>query len=323
MKALTYYRYGSPDVLQIEELPKPVPTADQILIKVQAVSLNGSDKENLIGKPFYTRFAGLRKPSNPILGSDIAGTVESVGTNVTAFKPGDELFGEIPGYHGGLAEYVCTDGQTLAHKPAGLTFAEAAAIPQAAIIAWRGIEQKGQVQSGQQVLINGAGGSAGSFAIQLAKHKGAEVTAVDNGGKLNFMRALGADHVLDYTKVNFTKTGKQYDLILDVIGYRSAFAYRRALKPNGTYYFTGGSFATLLQTLLLGPLLKGRANKKVTFLAVPQNREDLLAVTELCVASKIRPIIDRRYALDEAAEAFRYLAAGHGYGKVIIDVAES
>lgn len=320
MKAVTYRNYGSPDVLKLEDIKKPIPTDNQILIKVHAISINGSDRENLVGKPFYTRFTGLLKPNHPVLGSDIAGCVEFAGKNVTEFKPGDEVFGELPDYHGGFAEYACTHGRTLALKPVGMTFAEAAAIPQAGIIALRGIRDKGQVQPGQKVLINGAGGSAGSFAIQLAKLHGAEVTGVDHPNKLDFMRSLGADHVIDYTKEDFTRKGKQYDLILDVIAHRSIFAYKRALKPNGTYLFTGGSVATLFQILFLGPLISRISGRNIRFLIVPQNRKDLLAITELCETGKVTPVIDRRFSLSEVPEAFRYIAEGNGKGKVIITI---
>lgn len=322
MKALTYSRYGSPDLLKIEEVPTPVPTDDQILIKIHSVSLNGSDKENLIGKPLYTRVGGLFKPGNPILGSDIAGRVEAVGKNITEFQPGDDVFGEIPGYSRGLAEFVCTSGNTMAHKPPELTFEEAAAIPQAGAIAIRGIQDIGKVQPGQKVLINGAGGSAGSFAIQLAKMHGAEVTAVDNSRKLDFMRSLGADFVIDYTKEDFTQNGKQYDLILDVVANRSVWAYRRALSPNGTYFFTGGKVSTLFQILLFGSLATRNSGKSIKLLAVPQNRKDLLAVTKLCLAGKIKPVIDKRYLFEDAPEAFRYLAAGNGKGKVVINITD-
>jgi NADPH:quinone reductase-like Zn-dependent oxidoreductase len=320
MKAIVYTRYGSPDVLHLTEMPKPIPTDDQVLIKIHAVSINGSDREGLSGKPLYARMSGLRKPSNPILGSDIAGQVEAVGKNHTEFQPGDEVFGEIPGYHNGFAEYVCTHGKTMALKPAGITFEEAAAIPQAGVIALRAIREEGEVQPGQEVLINGAGGSAGTFAVQLAKLHGAEVTGVDNTGKLDFLRSLGADHVIDYTRENFTKTGKQYDLILDLIAHRSVFAYQRALKPNGTYFFTGGSVGTLFQVLLLGPWIKRSTRKNVRMLVVQQNRKDLLAITELCEAGKVRPVIDRKYSFSEVPEAMRYVGEGRAKGKVVINV---
>lgn len=323
MKAIVRYRYGSPDVLKIEEVEKPTPSDDEVLIKVHAVSINGSDREGLIGKPLYARMGGLRKPGYPILGSDIAGRVEHAGKNITQFKPGDEVFGEIPGYHGGFAEYACASENTLLHKPAGLTFEEAAAIPQGGVIALNGIREKGQVQPGQQVLINGAGGSAGVFAVQLAKLYGAEVTGVDNTGKMDFLRSLGADHVIDYTREDFTKNGKQYDLILDLIAHRSVFAYRRALKPNGTYFFVGGSVGTLFQILFLGPWIKRTTGKNIRILMVPQNNKDLMSITQLCEAGKIVPVIDRRYPFHEAPEALRYVSEGRAKGKVVITLEEN
>ena len=318
MKAFVYEKYGSPDVLQLREIAKPVPTDDQVLIKIHAVSVNGSDREGLIGKPLYARVGGFFKPGNQILGSDIAGRVEIVGRNITQFKVGDDVFGEIPGYHGGFAEYACAPETTLARKPAALTFEEAAAIPQAGVIALQGIREKGQVRAGQKVLINGAGGGAGSFAVQLAKLDGAEVTAVDNTGKLDFLRSLGADHVIDHTREDFTRNGKQYDLILDVIAHRSVFDYRRALKPNGTYFFVGGSVATLFQILFLGPWIRRSAGRNVRLLAVQQNQKDLIAITELCEAGTIIPVIDRRYPFSQVPEALRYVGEGRARGKVIV-----
>jgi NADPH:quinone reductase-like Zn-dependent oxidoreductase len=274
----------------------------------------------LIGKPLYARIGGLRRPGNPILGSDIAGRVELAGKDIQDFQPGDEVFGELPGYHGGFAEYACAPERTLARKPASLTFEEAAAIPQGGVIALQGIRDAGQVQPGQKVLINGAGGSAGPYAVQLAKLYGAEVTGVDNGGKLDFLRSLGADHVIDYTRADFTKSGKQYDLILDVIAHRSVFTYQRALRPHGTYFAVGGSVATLLQIVLLGPWIRRRTGKNIRLLMVSQNRQDLIAITELCEAGKVRPAIDRRYPLSEVPEAMRYVAEGGAKGKVVITV---
>ena len=320
MKAIVYHEYGSSDVLKLEEVAKPTPTDDEILIKVHAVSVNRSDWEGLIGKPLYARIGGLRKPSNKILGSDVAGRVEMVGKNNKEFQPGDEVFGEMGDYHGGFAEYVCTRGRAWVLKPAGLTFEEAAAIPQAGVIALQGIRDKGQVQPGQKVLINGAGGGAGTFAVQLAKMYGAEVTGVDNTGKLDFMRSLGADHVIDYTREDFTKNGKLYDLILDVIAHRSVFAYRRALKPNGSYFAVGGSVVTMFQIFLLGPWIRRTSDRNVQVLAVQRNRKDLVAITELCEAGKVVPVIDRRYPLREVPEALRYLGEGHAKGKIVITV---
>src|SRR3990172_8769185 len=320
MKAIVYTEYGSPDVLQLKEVAKPVPTDDEILIKVHAVSVNRSDWEVLIGKPLYARLGGLLKPRRHILGSDIAGRVEIAGRNNRQFQPGDEVFGDILGRLGGFAEYVCVRGRTLALKPASMTFEEAAAIPQAAVIALQGIRDKGQVQPGQKVLINGADGGAGSFAVQLAKLYGAEVTGVDNTGKLDFMRSLGADHVIDYTREDFTKNGKQYDMILDVIAHRSVFAYKRALRPNGSCFMVGGSVATSFQILLLGPWVRRTAGKKIRLLVVQPNRKDLVFITELYEAGKVVPVIDRRYPLINVPEALRYLGEGHARGKVIITV---
>ena len=323
MKAIVYHKYGSPDVLKLEEVEKPSPRDDEILIKIHAVSVNGSDREGLIGKPLYARMGGLRKPGYPILGSDIAGRVEAVGKNNTEFQVGDAVFGEIPGYKGGFAEYVCTRGRTMARKPATLTFEEAAAIPQAGVIALRAMRDKGQVQPGQKVLINGAGGGAGTFAVQLAKLYGAEVTGVDNTGKMEFLRSLGADHLIDYTRQDFTRNGKQYDLILDVIAHRSVFAYARALKPKGTYFFVGGSVPTLFQILFLGPLIKRITGKQICILAVPQNRKDLISITELCEAGKVRPVIDRVYPFSEVPEALRYVGEGRTKGKIVIIVEQN
>lgn len=321
MKAVVRYEYGSPDVLTLQEIDIPTPKDNEVLIKIHAVSINGSDREGLIGKPLYARMGGLRRPGYSILGSDIAGRVVNLGSAIRQFQVGDEVFGEIAGYHGGFAEYACAREETLAPKPASLTFEEAAAIPQGGTIAIQGIREKGHVQPGQKVLINGAGGSAGAFAVQLARYYGAEVTGVDNTGKLDFLRSLGADHVIDYTREDFTKTGKQYDLILDMIAHRSVFAYQRVVKPNGTYFFTGGSVATLFQILLLGPWIKKRSGKNLRLLVVPQNRKDLLAITELCETGKIAPIIDRRYPLSETREALRYVTEGRAKGKVVITVA--
>jgi NADPH:quinone reductase-like Zn-dependent oxidoreductase len=319
MKAVVYTEYGSPDVLQLKEVAKPAPTDDEILIKVHAVSINRSDWEGLRGEPFV-RIGGLLKPRHQILGSDIAGRVEMAGRNHSQFQPGDEVFGEMWDYHGGFAEYVCTRGRAWAPKPASLTFEEAAAIPQAGVIALQGIRDKGQVQPGQKVLINGAGGGAGSFAVQLAKLYGAEVTGVDNTGKLDFLRSLGADHVMDYTREDFTKNGKQYDLILDLVAHRSVFAYQRALKPNGSYFAVGGSLATVFQILLLGPWMRRTTGKNIRLLAVQRNRKDLVSITELCEAGKVVPVIDRRYPLREVPEALRYLGEGRAKGKVVITV---
>jgi NADPH:quinone reductase-like Zn-dependent oxidoreductase len=243
-----------------------------------------------------------------------------VGRNNTQFQPGDEVFGELAYYRGGFAEYACARGKLLALKPTRMTFEEAAAIPQSGVIALQGIRDKGRVQSGQKVLINGGGGGSGVFAIQLAKIYGAEVTAVDNTGKLDFMRGLGADHVIDYTHEDFTRNGKQYDLILDLIAHRSVFDYHRALKANGSYFAVGGSVATLLRIVLLGPWIRMATSKNLRVLAIQRNRQSLEAITQLCESGKVIPFIDKRYALRDVPEALRYLGEGHVKGKLVITV---
>jgi len=320
MKAIVHHEYGSPDVLKLEEVQKPTPADNELLIKVYAVSVNRSDWEGLIGKPLYARIGGLIKPNNKIPGSDIAGAVEAVGKDVKQFKPGDEVFGLIMNYGGGFAEYACKSEKALALKPASMTFEQAAAIPQAAFIALQGIREKGQVQPGQKVLINGAGGGAGTFAIQLAKLAGGEVTGVDNAEKLDYMRSLGADHVIDYTKEDFTKNGQQYDLILDVIASRSIFAFKRALKPNGNYFMAGGSVATMFQSLLLGPLIRRITSRNIKLLVVQTESKDLVYITGLIESGKVKLVIDKRYSLGETAEALRYLGEGHAKGKIVITV---
>ena len=320
MKAIMYTRYGPPEVLQLKEVAKPTPKDDEVLIKVQAVSVNRSDWEGLRGKPLYARIGGLLRPRHHILGSDIAGRVEVAGRNVSRFQPGDEVFGDILGRLGGFAEYVCARESALAPKPATLTFEEAAAIPQSAVIALQGIRDKGQVQPGQKVLINGAGGGAGTFAVQLAKMYGAEVTGVDNTGKLDSMRSLGADHVIDHTREDFTKNGNQYDLILDIVAHRSVFSYKRALRSDGSYFLAGGSVATMLQILVVGPWIRATTGKKVRILAVRPNIEDVDFMKHLIEAGKVTPVIDKTYPLSEVPEAIGYVGDGRAQGKVVITV---
>lgn len=318
MKAVVYDRYGPPDVLRHIDVPTPVPGQGEVLVKVHAVSLNLSDWEVLRGKPLYSRISGLFRPRRHILGSDIAGRVAAVGPGATRFERGDDVFGDILAYLGGFAEYVCVPESVLAPIPAGLTYEQAAAIPQAGAIALQGIRVKGQVRPGQQVLINGAGGGSGSYAIQLAKLDGAEVTGVDNGEKLEFMRSVGADHVIDYRREDFTQTGRTYDLILDLAGYRSVRSYARSLKPGGRYLFTGGSVGTMLRILLFGPLVG--SDKRIRVLAVQLGVEHLDPFVQLCQEGKVAIHIDRRYSLSEVPEALRYHGEGHAKGKVIIIV---
>jgi NADPH:quinone reductase-like Zn-dependent oxidoreductase len=318
MKAVVYTRYGPPDVLRLTDVERPTPKDNEVLVKVHAVSLNASDWETLRGKPLYSRFGGPFRPRHHILGTDIAGRVEAAGRNTTLFKPGDQVFADILGRSGGFAEYVCVPESILVRMPAGMTYEEAAALPQAGAIALQGIEEKGHAQPGQKVLINGAGGGSGMYAIQLAKLHGAEVTGVDNAEKLEFMRSLGADHVIDYTQEDFTRNGHTYDLILDLAGHRSAFAYKRSLTPGGRYFFVGGSVPTFLQVLLIGPLTGRSAGKRIRLLAVRLGTRHLAPIVELCQAGKIAIIIDRRYRLSEAPEALRYLGEGHAKGKVVV-----
>jgi NADPH:quinone reductase-like Zn-dependent oxidoreductase len=322
MKAVVYTRYGSPDQLRYTDVKIPVPKANEVLVQVHAVSLNGSDREALLGKPLYARIGGPLRPRHHILGSDIAGRVEVVGSQATRFQSGDDVFADNLSSMGGFAEYVCIREQALDHLPAGMTYEEAAALPQAGAIALQGIRSTGQVQPGQHVLINGAGGGSGVYALQLAKLSGAEVTGVDNAEKLEFVRSLGADSVIDYAREDFTTTGPGYDLILDLAAYRSLRAYQRALKPGGRYLYVGGSVATLLQVLLRGPLIGRAEGKKIRLLAVRLGVQHLGPLIELCQTGKVATVIDRRYPLAEVPAALRYLDEGHAKGKVVVIVDE-
>jgi NADPH:quinone reductase-like Zn-dependent oxidoreductase len=319
MKAIVYQKYGPPDVLELKEVAKPTPKDNEVLIKVHAVSVNASDWEALRGSPLYTRLWGLLKPKYKILGSDIAGRVEAVGRNVTQFQPGDAVFGDILGCWGGFAEYVCAPENALILKPASMTFEEAAAVPQAACVALQGLRDKGQIQPGQKVLINGAGGGAGSFAVQIAKLFGAEVTGVDSTGKLDMMRSIGADQVIDYTQEDFTQNEQRYDLILDLVAYHSIFDYKRALSPKGVYVMVGGSMAHIFQTLFFGSWISMTGRKKMGILGAKPNK-DLAFIIELIESGKVIPIIDRQYPLSEVPEALRHLGEGHAKGKVVITV---
>lgn len=320
MKAVVYTRYGSPDVLRIADVQTPVPKVGEVLVKVCAVSLNGSDWEVLRGKPLYSRIGAPFRPRRHILGSDIAGRVEAAGPGTTLLRVGDDVFADAFSHLGGFAEYVCLPETALARMPAGMTHEEAAALPQAGAIALQGILDKGRVQPGDKVLINGAGGGSGMYAIQLAKLHGAEVTGVDNGEKLEFMRRLGADYAIDYTREDFTRNGRTYDVILDLAAHRSVFAYRGSLSPGGRYLYVGGSVATLLQTLLLGPLIGRARDKKLRLLVVRQGVQNLAQLVELCQAGKVATHIDRRYELTDAPEALRYFGEGHAKGKVVVIV---
>ena len=321
MKAIVYTKYGSPDGLRLKEVDKPVPEDNEVLIKVHAASVNDWDWGLLRGKPFVNRLMfGLLKPKK-ILGCDIAGQVEAVGRNVKQFQPGDEVFGDISkGSWGGFAEYVCARENALAQKPASMTFEEAAALPQAGILALQSLK-KGQIQKGQKVLVNGAGGGAGSFTVQIAKSFEAEVTGVDSTEKLDTMRSIGADHVIDYTKEDFTKNGQRYDLILDNAAYHSISDYKRALSPRGIYVMLGGSSALIFQVMFLGPLISMIGRKKICPLLHKPNK-NLDSLIKLIETGKVKPIIDKIYPLSKAAEALRYFGEGHAKGKVVISLEE-
>ncbi|MEU4157773.1 NAD(P)-dependent alcohol dehydrogenase [Actinoplanes sp. NPDC026670] len=310
MRAVVHDRYGPPDLLRVEEIPTPAPAAGQVLIRVAATSVNLSDWETLLGTPFYSRIGGLRTPARPVLGSDIAGRVEAVGPGVTRFQPGDEVYGDNLALKGGFAEYAVAPEQALAAKPAALGFAAASTIPQAGVIAMQGVAG---ARPGQRVLINGAGGGSGAFAIQLAKHAGAEVTGVDNAGKLDFMRSVGADHVLDYRRDDFTRTGP-YDLILDLVAHRSVFAYRRALARGGRYRCVGGSTRTLLRVLTAGPF----TGRRIRVLAVRSGPEHFTPVADRCVAGDLAVHVDRTFTLDQVPEALTRVGEGKALGKIVI-----
>lgn len=321
MKAMVCTHYGPPEYLTLEDVPKPAPGDDEVLVKVHASAVTFSNLALVTGKPFVARLAGLGllKPKNRIPGSDIAGRVESVGRNVKKFVPGDEVFGDISGCgRGGLAGYVCAPEHALAKKPANLSFAQAAAVPEAALVALQALRDHGQVKSGQKVVIAGASGGIGTFAVQIAKYFGADVTGVCSAGNADMVRSLGADHVIDYTKEDFTKNGQQYDLILATAGYRSLFDYRRALAPGGTYVATGGAMAQIFQGILLGPFLSTGGKKMGSMLVEPNRDLDLLR--ELIEDGHVKPVIDRCYPLSKTAEAFRYYGEGHARGKVVITV---
>jgi len=318
MKAIVYERYGSPDVLALREVDKPIPKDDEVLIRVHAVSINDWDWGLLQGIPFINRlFYGLLKPKKKILGSDIAGRIESVGKNVKKFQPGDEVYGDLSGDWGGFAEYVCARENALELKPASMTFDEAAAIPQAAMLAVQGLRDKGQIQPGQRLLINGAGGGVGTFAVQIAKLYGVEVTGVDSSGKLDMLRSMGFEQVIDYTQEDFTNSGQCYDLILDVKTNRSVFDYTRALNPNGIYVIVGGFLDRVFQALLLGPWISMIRKKKIRIVGLKPNK-DLAYMNELFEAGRVKPVIDGPYKLSEVPEAMWYFGEGNHKGKIVI-----
>ena len=322
MKAIVCTKYGSPDILNLEEIRDPTPKDDEILIKVHASSANPLDWHHMRGAPFPARLEfGLRKPKDTRLGADIAGHVEAVGKNVTQFQVGDAVFGDLAACGlGAFAEYVLVPEGAVVPKPTNLTFEQAAAVPVAAVTALQGLRDSGQIQPGQKVLINGASGGVGTFAVQIAKSFGAEVTGVCGTRNLDMVRSIGADHVIDYTQEDFTQDGRRYDLILDAVGNRSVSDLERALSPNGTCVIAGfTTLSHLFQIMLLGSWVSRRGNKKIGQMPTAQpNQADLVFMKELLEAGKVVPVIDRRYPLSEVAEAIRYLEEGHARGKVVI-----
>lgn len=319
MKAITYQNYGSPDVLKYEEIEKPKAGDDEVLIKVRAASINPLDWHYMRGTPHAMRImTGLRKPKETRLGVDVAGEVEAVGRNVTEFKPGDEVFGSCSG---AFAEYACTSASKLVIKPDNVTFEQAAAVNVAALTALQGLRDKGKIRAGQKVLINGASGGVGTFAVQIAKSFGADVTGVCSTRNLDMVRSIGADHVIDYTREDFAKTAQRYDLILDCFATHSLLALRRVLNPKGRYIGVGGpigSTIALLAGLVTAPVLSWFVSQKFAVFIAKLSKEDLTIMRELMEAGKVTPVIDRRYSLSEVPEAIRYLEEGHARGKVVI-----
>ena len=324
MKAIIYERYGGPEVLQLAEVDKPALKENGLLIRVQAASVNRSDWEGLTGSPAYVRIGGMFKPRSKILGSDIAGTIEEVGKDVTRFRAGDEVFGDILyAGGGGFGEYVSVPESTpMALKPVGLTFENAAALPQAGVLGIQGMRAKGGVQPGHKVMINGAGGGGGTFAIQVAKSLGAEVTGVDSAIKLDLMRSVGADKVVDYTKENFSRGTDKYDRILDFAGSRSVFAFRRALAEGGVYLVVGGPVRRLLQAFIVGGVISKLGSKSLGVLMARPNSKDLEYLADEVVAGRIKPVIDETFELAEVPEALKRLGEGRSLGKIVITVKE-
>jgi len=321
MKAIRFTRYGSPAVLQLVEAEKPAPADNQILVKVEAASANPLDWHRMRGAPFLARLdGGLMQPSDPRLGADVAGRVEAVGKNVTRFQLGDAVFG---GTVGSFAEYLCASETKFALKPANVSFEAAAATPVAALTALQGLRDAGHLQAGQTVLVNGAAGGVGTFAVQIARAWGAEVTGVTITRNLEMVHAIGAEHVVDYTQVDFTRSGQQYDLIYDAVGNRSVGDYQRALRPQGVCVIAGfGGLPRLFEHMVVGRVASRGGGKQVGLMGMAKiTGDDLTVIAELMAAGKVVPVIDRCYPLDQTAEAIQYLEIGHARGKVVISLA--
>jgi NADPH:quinone reductase-like Zn-dependent oxidoreductase len=325
MQAAVRYRYGTPDgVVELKDLDRPVPADDQVLVRVRAASVNRADLDGLGPRPAFVRLIiGVRRPRDPRLGIDVAGVVESVGPNVTRFKPGDEVFADLYGFGGGtFAEFVCAPERAFQAMPAGMTFEEAAALPHSAILAVQGLRLRNSrsIRPGDKVLIDGASGNVGPFAVQIAKSRGAEVTGVCSTDKMDFVRSLGVDHVLDYTKVDYTTTGERYDWILDTDSHHSILRIRRALRPNGVYVTLGGTGLPILRALLFGPVISAATDKWMGLLLwwKPFNPDDVETLKELIAAGSVKPVIDRRFPLRGIVAALRWVDEGHARGKVVI-----
>jgi NADPH:quinone reductase-like Zn-dependent oxidoreductase len=324
MKAIVCPKYGSPDVLQLQEVAKPAPKDDEVLIRIHAASINSRDWRFMRANPFFIRLVpgGFLQPKNKILGADVAGRVEAIDSNVRQFKPGDEVFGYLPSAtgRGTFTEYVCAKENLITLKPANLTFEQAAAVPLAAMTALQGLRDNGNIQRGQKVLINGASGGVGTFAVQIAKAFGAEVTGVCSTRNLEMARSIGADHIIDYKKEDFTKNGQQYDLILAVNGYHPISDYLRALKPEGTYVVAGGSMFQLFQAASKGKRIAKTGGQKIHVASLVQSQMDLIFIKELLESGKIMPVIDGCYPLRKTSEAFWYFEKVHPKGKVVISM---
>ena len=321
MKAIVYTKYGPPEVLQLKEVEKPTPKENEVLVKVIATAVNDYEWSMVRGKPYlYRLMFGIIKPKRKIPGMELAGIIEALGTNATSFKVGDAVYGDISGYgFGSFAEYICINEKALVLKPGKMSFEQAASIPHASMLAVQALIDIGQVQKGQKILINGAGGGFGTFGLQIARLYSTEVTGVDTGDKLNMMNSIGFDHVIDYGKEDFTKNGQRYDLILDAKTNRSTFGYLRSLSPNGRYVTVGGEISRLLQAFILGPLIHSFNKKSIRIVALKPNK-DLDYINELFEEGKIKPVIDGPYKLNEVPEAIRYFGEGKHKGKVVINI---
>ena len=324
MKAIVRYEYGSPDVLRLEEVAKPIPRDDEVLVCMQAAGVNMADVDYMLGRPNSARLmTGLRAPRNRVLGLDVAGHVEAVGKDVRRFRPGDEVFGDLTEHgYGGFAEYACASEDAFAPKPTNLTFEEAATVPQAGVMAVQGLRSgKRPIQPGHQVLINGAGGNVGPFAVQIAKSFGAEVTGVDSAEKVDMVRSIGADHVIDYAQEDVILSGQRYDRILDVAASHSIFEWKRVLRPRGVYVVVPNSVAGMVQAVFLGPLISLAGGRKMGMqMGQPFGQDDVAFLTDLIEAGKVTPVIDRRYPLDDVPTALRYQEEGRPQGKIVITV---